>query len=159
MTRLDGVEVYTCKRGRVNGAPDPRRPSRQTFSCECLISEIFSWSRFGHSVRRPGQIVCPNSDRVCPNSDKIYLTVVTFRFLLLFFAYYEKRDSFLPSGSWIVLFWLPAETLSLKRLRAFRRCGAPSMPQPLVPLPLVALPSLPQPSECSVIERHCVATK
>jgi hypothetical protein len=24
----------------------------------------------------------------------------------------EKRDSFLPSGSWIVLFWLPAETLS-----------------------------------------------
>ena len=29
----------------------------------------------------------------------------------------EKRDSFLPSGSWIVLFWLPAETLSLKRLR------------------------------------------
>jgi len=28
----------------------------------------------------------------------------------------EKRDSFLSSGSWIVLFWLPAETLSLKRL-------------------------------------------
>jgi hypothetical protein len=25
------------------------------------------------------------------------------------------RDSFLPSGLWIVLFWLPAETLSLKR--------------------------------------------
>jgi len=23
----------------------------------------------------------------------------------------EKRDSFLPSGSWIALFWLPAETL------------------------------------------------
>ena len=38
---------------------------------------------------------------------------MTFRFLLLFFAYYEKRDSFLPSGSWIALFWLPAETLSL----------------------------------------------
>ena len=74
------------------------------------------WSRFGHSVRRPGQIVCPNSDSVCPNSDKIYLTVLTFRFLLLFLAYYEKRDSFLPSGSWIVHFWLPAETLSLKRL-------------------------------------------
>ena len=73
-----------------------------------------SRSRFRHTVRRPGQIVCPNSDSVCPNSDKIYLTVVTFRFLLLFFAYYEKRDSFLPSGSWIVLFWLPAETLSLK---------------------------------------------
>ena len=35
--------------------------------------------RFGHT-RRPGQIVCPNSD-------KIYLTIVTFRFLLLFFAY------------------------------------------------------------------------
>jgi len=48
--------------------------------------------------------------RVCPNSDKIYLTVVTFRFLLLFFAFVEKRDSFLPSGSWIVLFWLPAES-------------------------------------------------
>ena len=44
-------------------------------------------SRFGHSVRRPGQFVCPNSDSVCPNSDKIYLTVVMFRFLLLFFAY------------------------------------------------------------------------
>ena len=33
-----------------------------------------------------------------------------------FFYYFllidEKRDSFLPSGSWIVLFWLPAETLS-----------------------------------------------
>ena len=41
---------------------------------------------------------------------------MTFRFLILFFAYYEKRDSFLLSGSWIVLFWLPAETLSLKRL-------------------------------------------
>jgi len=32
----------------------------------------------------------------------------------------EKRDSFLPSGSWIALFWLPAETLSLKRLLEFR---------------------------------------
>ena len=73
-------------------------------------------SRFRHTVRRPGQIVCPNSDSVCPNSDKIYLMVVTFRFLLLFFAYYDKRDSFLPSGSCIALFWLPAETLSLKRL-------------------------------------------
>jgi len=80
----------------------------------CMSS---SRSRFGHNVRRPTQFVCPNSDSVCPNSDKIYLTVVTFRFLLLFFAFYEKRDSFLPSGSWIVLFWLPAETLSLKRLR------------------------------------------
>jgi len=46
-----------------------------------------SRSRFGHNVRRPTQFVCPNSDSVCPNSDKIYLTVVTFRFLLLFFAY------------------------------------------------------------------------
>jgi len=51
-------------------------------------------SRFGHNVRRPTQFVCPNSDTICPNSDsvrpnydKIYLTVVTFRFLLLFFAY------------------------------------------------------------------------
>ena len=43
-----------------------------------------------------------------------------FRFLLLFFAY-EKRDSFLPSGSWIVLFWLPAETLSVKRLLGRRK--------------------------------------
>ena len=42
--------------------------------------------RFGHT-RRPGQIVCPNSDSVCPNSDKIYFKVVTFRLLLLFFAY------------------------------------------------------------------------
>ena len=44
-------------------------------------------SRFGHSVRRRGQFVCPNSDTICPNSDKKYLTIVTFRFLLLFFAY------------------------------------------------------------------------
>ena len=44
-------------------------------------------SRFGHNVRRPTQFVCPNSDSVCPNSDKIYLTTVTIRFLLLFFAY------------------------------------------------------------------------
>jgi len=44
-------------------------------------------SRFGHSVRRPGQIVCPNRDKVCPNNDKIYLTVVTSKFLLPFFAY------------------------------------------------------------------------
>ena len=42
---------------------------------------------FGHNVRRPTQFVCPNSDSVCPNSDKIYLTVVTSKFLLLFFAY------------------------------------------------------------------------
>ena len=49
--------------------------------------QLLSRSRFRHTVRRPGQIVCPNSDSVCPNSDKIYLTVVTFRFLLLFFVY------------------------------------------------------------------------
>jgi len=55
----------------------------------------------------------PNSDTIFPNSDKIYLTIVTFIFLLLF---NEKRDSSFPSGLWIVLFWLPAETLSLKRL-------------------------------------------
>jgi len=42
---------------------------------------------------RPTQIVCPNSDSVCPNSDKIYLTIVTFRFRSLFFAYREKRDA------------------------------------------------------------------
>jgi hypothetical protein len=47
----------------------------------------FSWSRFRHNVRRPGQFVCPNSDSVRPNSDKIYLTMMTFKFLLLFFAY------------------------------------------------------------------------
>ena len=75
-----------------------------------------SESRFRHNVRRPTQFVCPNSDTFCPNKDKIYLTVMTFRFLSLFFAYNENRDSFLPSGSWIALFWLPAETLSLKRL-------------------------------------------
>ena len=40
--------------------------------------------------------------------------IVTFLFLLLF---NEKRDSSFPSGLWIVLFWLPAETLSLKRLQ------------------------------------------
>jgi hypothetical protein len=42
------------------------------------------WSRFGHSVRRPGQFVCPNKDSVCPNTDKIYLTVVTSKFLRYF---------------------------------------------------------------------------
>ena len=68
------------------------------------------WSRFGHNVRRPEQFVCPNSDKICPNSDKIYLSIVTSKFLFSF------RDSSLPSGSWIVLFWLPAKTLSLKRL-------------------------------------------
>jgi hypothetical protein len=47
---------------------------------------------------RPTQIVCPNSDSVCPNSDKIYLTRVTFKFL---FRFHARRDSSLPSGSWI----------------------------------------------------------
>jgi len=51
--------------------------------------------------------------QVC--SDQIYLTIVTFYIFLLLLN--EKRDLFLPSGLWIVLFWLPAETLSLKRLR------------------------------------------
>ena len=41
--------------------------------------------------RPKARTVClSNSDSVCPNSDKMYLTVVTFRFLLLFFAYYEN---------------------------------------------------------------------
>ena len=74
-------------------------------------------SRFRHTVRRPTQFVCPNKDTICPNSDKIYLTIVTFLFLLRF---NEKRDSSFPSGLWIVLFWLPAETLSLKRLLVIR---------------------------------------
>jgi hypothetical protein len=52
-------------------------------------------SRFGHNVR-PGQIVCPNSDSVCPDSDKIYLTIVSFKFL---FSFHGRRDSSLPSGS------------------------------------------------------------
>ena len=65
---------------------------------------------FGHNVRRPTQFVCRNSDSVCPNSDKIYLMVVTFRFLLLFFAYQREARLISP---WIALFWLPAETLSL----------------------------------------------
>ena len=68
------------------------------------------------TVRRPEQIVCPNKDSVCPNSDKIYLTEVTFRFLLLFLLITRSATSFLFSGSWIALFWLPAEMLSLKRL-------------------------------------------
>ena len=79
-----------------------------------VVTFRVTYGRFGHSVRRPGQFVCPVSDTICPNSDKIYLTIVTFIFLLLF---NEKRDSSLPSGLWIVLFWLPAETLSLNRLR------------------------------------------
>ena len=35
-----------------------------------LGNQRHSRSRFGHSVRRPTQFVCPNSDNVCPNSDK-----------------------------------------------------------------------------------------
>jgi hypothetical protein len=42
-----------------------------------------------HNVRRPGKIVCPSSDSVSPNSDKIYLTIVTFKFLSHFNS---KRD-------------------------------------------------------------------
>ena len=67
----------------------------------------------------PGQFVCPNSDTICPNSDKKYLTILTLDFFYYFLLVDEKRDSFLPSGSWIVLFWLPAETLSLKRLPGY----------------------------------------
>jgi len=81
-----------------------------------VLCLLVAGSCFGHNVRRPTQFVCPNSDSVCPNSDKIYLTVVTFDFFYYFLLFDEKRDSFLPSGSWIVLYWLPAETLSLKRL-------------------------------------------
>jgi len=61
----------------------------------CNISNIriVAWSRLRHNVRRPGQIVFPDSDSVCPNGDKIYLTIVTFRFLLLI---NEKRDLISP---------------------------------------------------------------
>ena len=45
-------------------------------------------NRFTHNVRRPGS--------VCPNSDKIYLSVVTFRFLLLFFAYSREARLISP---------------------------------------------------------------
>ena len=55
-------------------------PSAPTSPKDRLGGAGQTGSRFGHSVRRPGQFVCPNSD-------KIYLTIVTFRFLLLFFAY------------------------------------------------------------------------
>jgi len=90
-------------------------------------SAQLSRSRFGHNVRRPTQFDSPNSDTICPNGnligpnkDKIYLTLVTFIFLLLF---NEKRDSSFPSGLWIALFWLPAETLSLKRLPVMKETG------------------------------------
>ena len=56
---------------------------------------------------------------------------MTSKFLLLFFAYNEKRDSFLPSSSRIVLFWLPAETLSLKRLLALAARPATTRPTTL----------------------------
>ena len=62
-------------------------PSAPTSPKDRLGGAGQTGSRFGHSVRRPGQFVCPNSDTICPNSDKKYLTIVTFRFLLLFFAY------------------------------------------------------------------------
>jgi hypothetical protein len=54
-------------------------------------------SRFQHN-ERPKKIVCPNSDSVCPSSEKIYLTRVTSKFL---FSFHARRDSSLPSGSWI----------------------------------------------------------
>ena len=50
-------------------------------------------SRFGHNVRRPTQFVCPNNDTICPSNDKIYLTIVTSKFLLLFFAYILMRSA------------------------------------------------------------------
>jgi len=75
-------------------------------------------SRFGHSVRRPGQFVCPtNRNTIRPNNDKKYLKVVMFRFLLLFFAYWWEARLISPFRFVDCLFWLPAETLSLKRLR------------------------------------------
>ena len=52
-----------------------------------LLGSHTTGSRFGHNVRRPTQFVCTNKDTTCPNSDKIYLTIVTSKFLLLFFAY------------------------------------------------------------------------
>jgi len=87
-----------------------RDPSSRAFSRKRMLPG----SRFGHNVRRPEQFVCPNSDTICPNSDKICLMIVMSKFL---FTFNTKRDSSLPSGSWIVLFWLPAKTLSLKRLQ------------------------------------------
>jgi len=63
------------------------------FPC-CFLSDFAAGSRLRHNVQRPRQIVCPNRDSVCQNNDKIYLTIVTFRFLLLFFAFDENRDHF-----------------------------------------------------------------
>jgi len=73
-----------------------------------------SWSRFGHTIQRPRQIVCPNSDSVCPNSDKIYLTVVTSKFLLLFFAYWWEARLISPFRFVDCPLLASPETLSLK---------------------------------------------
>jgi hypothetical protein len=66
------------------------------FRCEGLEWSFTPWSGFRHTVRRPGQFVCPNSDSVCPNNDKKYLMLVTFRFLLLFFAYWWEARLISP---------------------------------------------------------------
>ena len=68
--------------GREAGPKNHKSQKRETKSI------IDARSRFGHTQRpKAHTFVCPNSDSVCPNSDKKYLTVVTFRFLLLFFAF------------------------------------------------------------------------
>ena len=91
----------------------PASPSATTMPSYVILEVLFSlvktavwflgaWgtnvsrSRFGHSVRRPTQFVCPNRDSVCPNRDKIYLTIVTFLFLLLFFAYWWEARLISP---------------------------------------------------------------
>ena len=49
---------------------------------------------------------------------------MTLDFFYYFLLITRSATSFLPSGSWIVLFWLPAETLSLKRLLGSPVLGA-----------------------------------
>jgi hypothetical protein len=60
--------------------------------------DFFPCSRLRHNVRRPGQIVCPNSD-------KIYL-IVSCRWCLFFSFTRSATHLSLPA----IHFWLPAET-------------------------------------------------
>ena len=79
--RRDGLPITQIKAGNCSYYINSYQPTEKVKELNARVVVL------RHTVRRPGQIVCPNSDSVCRNSDKIYLTVVTFRFLLLFFAY------------------------------------------------------------------------
>ena len=83
MTNADGKEEAAAAES------DARRKISGIDGCIVLLMSFFlsPSESFWNTVRRPTQFFCPNRNTIGPKSDKIYLTIVTFRFLLLFFAY------------------------------------------------------------------------